>query len=133
MAESRFEQELSITTDGRPFLRHESRTWLVDDDGQRIRPSAVEVGFWRPGAGERDVELLLAHPTGVVELYYGEVVFRKIELATDHVATTATAKRVNGLTRLYGMVDDDLAYAADMAAVDQPLQPHFSALLKRGH
>jgi len=132
MDESRFEQELSITSDGRPFLRHDSRTWLVDDEGVRIRPAAAELGFWRPGAGERDVELVLAHPTGIVELYYGEVVFRKVELATDHVATTATAKRVTGLTRLYGMVDEDLAYAADMAAVDVPLQPHFSALLKRG-
>jgi hypothetical protein len=131
MEESRFEQELSITTDGRPFLRHDSRTWLVDDEGGRIRPSGTEVGFWRPGTGARDVELVLAHPTGIVELYYGEAVFRKVELATDHVASTATAKRVTGLTRLYGMVDDDLAYAADMAAVDLPLQPHFSALLKR--
>jgi hypothetical protein len=133
MAESRFEQELSISTDGRPFLVHSSKTWLVDDEGRRLRPAAGELGFWRPGAGERDVELVLAHPTGVVELYYGEVVFRKVELATDHVATTATAKRVSGLSRLYGLVDDDLAYAADMAAVDQPLQPHFSALLKRAH
>jgi hypothetical protein len=131
MTESRFEQELSITTDGRPFLTHTSRTWLVDDDGRRLRPGAAESGFWRPGAGERDVELVLAHPSGVVEMYYGEVVFRKVELATDHVATTATAKRVNGSTRLYGMVDEDLAYAVDLAAVDQPLQPHFSALLKR--
>lgn len=131
MDESRFEQELSITTDGRPFLSHSSKTWLLDDEGNRMRPSAAEVGFWRPGEGPRDVELVLAHPTGIVELYYGEVVFNKVELATDHVATTATAKRVSGLSRLYGLVDGDLAYAADMAAVDQPLQPHFSALLKR--
>ncbi len=131
MTESRFEQEVSFTHDGRPFLAYTSRTWLVDEDGQRVRPSASETGFWRPGEGERDVEVLLVHPTGIAEVYVGEVVFRKIELRSDVVARTHTAKEVTASHRLYGIVEDrDLAYAVDMAAVGQPLQPHFSARLK---
>lgn len=130
MAQSRFEQELSFRHDGRPFLSYSSRTWLVDDDGHRTRASAQEVGFWRPGENERDVEVLLAHPTGVVEVYVGEVAFRKIELTTDVVARTSTAKEVGGLRRLYGIVEDrHLGYAVDMAAMGEPLQAHFSARL----
>jgi hypothetical protein len=131
MTESPFEQEVSFSHDGRPFLSYSSRTWLLDADGNRVRPSGTETGFWRPGAQPRDVEVVLTHPTGIIELYVGEVVFHKIELSTDLVARTATAKEVTAMHRLYGLVDGDLAYAVDMAAVGQPLQAHFSALLKR--
>ena len=129
--EFRYEQELSFTHDGRPFLAYTSQSWLLDDDGARLRPSGTECGFWRPGAAPRDVEVLLAHPTGIVEVYVGEVVFNKIELASDVVARTSTAKAVTALTRLYGLIEGDLAYAIDMAAVEQPLQSHLSARLRR--
>ncbi len=129
--ERRPEQELTFAHDGRPFLEYASRTWILDEDGSRLRPAAREAGWWRPGTQPRDVELLLAHPTGIVEVYVGEVTFRKIELRTDVVARTETAKPVTALHRLYGLVEGDLAYAIDMAAVDQPLQPHLSARLVR--
>jgi hypothetical protein len=129
MTESRFEEEAEFAHDGRPYLTYSSRTWLLDDDGQRVRPAASESGYWRPGEGERDVEVVLAHPTGIVDVYVGEVVFHKIELATELVACTSTAKRVTGMKRLYGLVDGDLAYAVDMAAEGHPLQAHFSARL----
>lgn len=129
--EQRYEQEIVFAHDGRPFLEYSSRTWLLDADGQRLRQAAREVGWWRPGKQPRDVEVLLAHPTGIVEVYVGEVVFHKIELRTDVVARTDTAKPVNALHRLYGLVEGDLAYAIDMAAVEQGLQPHLSARLQR--
>ena len=130
--ERRYEQEVVFAHDGRPFLEYSSRTWLLDDNGNRERPAARETGWWRPGANPRDVEAMIAHPTGIVEVYVGEVVFRKVELQTDVVARTETAKQVNALQRLYGVVEDgDLAYAIDMAAVDQALQPHLSAKLRK--
>jgi hypothetical protein len=134
---SRYEQEVVFAHDGRPFLSYSSRSWLIDDDGSRVRPSASEVGWWRPGAQPRSVEVMLAHHTGIVEVYVGEAVFNKVELATDVVARTETAKAVSGLKRLYGLVGGedggprDLAYAIDMAAVGQPLQAHLSARLQR--
>src|SRR5260370_32521984 len=60
-----------------------------------------------------------------------------MELATDVVARTATAKEVTAGHRLYGLTGPggpapvDLAYAYDMAAMGQGLQPHLSAQLKR--
>jgi len=76
---------------------------------------------------------MLAHPTGIVEIYLGELSGTRIEMATDVVARTATAKEVTAGHRLYGLVGpgQDLAYAYDMAAVGQELQPHLSAQLKR--
>jgi len=127
--ERQYEQELVFAHDGRPFLEYSSRTWILDADGARVRPAAREAGWWRPGADPRGVELLLAHPTGIVEVYVGEVAFHKIELRTDVVARTETAKPVTALHRLYGLVEGDLAYAIDLAAVGQPLQPHLSARL----
>jgi hypothetical protein len=127
----RYEEEIRFSSDGRPFLEYSSRTWIVAEDGTRIRPGATEVGWWRPGAGPRDVEVMLAHHTGIVAIYVGEVVFRKVELATDVVARTETAKEVTALRRLYGLVEGDLAYAVDLAAVDQPLQAHLSNRLTK--
>jgi hypothetical protein len=132
ITEGRFEQEVSFSHDGRPFLAYISKSWLIDDEGNRLRPAATETGFWRPGAQPRDVEVMLAHASGVVEVYVGEVVFHKIELASEVLARTETAKDVKAFRRLYGLVDGgDLAYAIDMAAMDQPLQAHLSARLQK--
>ncbi|HWG64500.1 MAG TPA: FABP family protein [Streptosporangiaceae bacterium] len=125
-----FGQELSFSHNGKPFLIYASRSWLLDDDGNRVRPLATETGYWRPQP-DNQVELVLAHPTGITEIYIGEVTGTKIELRTDVVARTSSAKEVTAGHRLYGLVDGDLAWAYDMAAVGQPLQPHLSAQLKR--
>ncbi|MFN2537273.1 MAG: FABP family protein, partial [Mycobacteriales bacterium] len=90
-----------------------------------------ETGYWRPGAGDRDLEVLITHPSGLLELSVGEVTFHKIEVVSDLLARTETAKEVTAISRLYGMVDGDLAYALDMSAVGKPLQPHLSAKLQR--
>ena len=72
---------------------------------------------------------MLAHPAGIVEVYVGEVVFHKVELRTDVVARTETAKDVGASHRLYGLVEGDWADAVDLAAVGHRLQPHLSARL----
>lgn len=125
-----FGQELSFSHNGKPFLIYSSRTWLLDADGNIGRPLAMEVGFWRPQP-DNQLEVLLTHPTGIAEIYLGEISGTKIEMATDVVVRTATSKEVTAGKRLYGLVGQDLAYAFDLAAVGQPLQPHVSAQLKR--
>jgi len=126
----RFGQEISFTHNGKPYLIYVSRSWLLDEDGVPGRPLATESGYWRPQPGG-EAEVLLAHPTGIAEVYVGEITDARIELRTDIVARTATAKEVTSGHRLYGRVGDDLAWAFDMAAMGQPLQPHISAQLKR--
>jgi len=126
----RFGQEISFSHNGKPYLIYASRSWLLDDDGNLVRPLATETGYWRPQPGGQ-LEVVLAHPTGIAEIYLGEITGTKIELRTDIVARTATAKEVTAGQRLYGLIGADLGWAFDMAAMDQPLQPHLSAQLKR--
>ncbi len=126
-----YRQRVSFGHDGRPFLAYESRTVLLGPDGEVDRPAAREVGWWRTGARD-EVELLLAHPTGIVEVYVGAATTATTwELSTDVVARTQSAKEVTANHRLYGIVDGGLLYAVDMAAVGQPLQSHLSARLER--
>jgi len=131
-----FGQEISFSHNGKPFLIYASRTWRLDEDGQIGAPLGTETGYWRPRP-DNQVEVMLAHPTGIVEIYLGEISGTRIEMATDVVARTATAKEVTAGHRLYGLTGPgesmaaDLAYAYDMAAMGQRLQPHLSAQLKR--
>lgn len=125
-----FGQEVAFAHDGRPFLHYFSRSWLMDTDGRKTRESALETGFLRAGAGG-EVELVMAHHSGFVEIWYGSVDGTKLELATDLVARTQSAKDHTAAHRLYGLVEGDLLYAHDMAAMGQPLQSHTWARLQR--
>jgi hypothetical protein len=66
-----------------------------------------------------------------MELHLGRIDGTKVELATDAVMRTATAKEVTAGRRLYGIVDGALLYAQELAAVGQSLAPHLSARLTR--
>ena len=123
-----FRQEIGFTHDGRPFLHYLSRTWLTDDAGQRRAPARGRDRLLPAEAGG-SLEVVLAHPTGYAEIYYGKVDGAKIELATDAVVRTATAKEYTAGQRLYGLVEGDLLWTYDMAAVGQPLQSHIWARL----
>jgi hypothetical protein len=124
----RYRQEVAFTHNGKAFLAYVSRSWLLDGAGNVLRSAAMETGYWRPQPGG-GIEVILAHPTGVAEIWVGAVTGTRIELRTDVVARTTTAKQVSAGHRLYGLVEGDLMYGYDMAAVGQPLQPHLSARL----
>lgn len=130
-----FAQELRFSHDGRPFLQYESRAWLIEADGTPIRPAGREAGWWRPvmvdGRASDEVEVMLTHPTGFLELYLGQLDGLKLEMATDAVVRTASAKEVTAGHRLYGIVEGALLYAYDMAGAGQPVTPHLSARLER--
>jgi THAP4-like, heme-binding beta-barrel domain len=135
-ADARFGQEVTFSHDGRPFLAYGSRTWLLDDEGRQVRPLASETGYWRPaeapeGSSGTGLEVMLAHPTGIVEVYLGVVEGPRITLHTDAVVRTGTAKEYTAGTRLYGLVEGDLLWAFDMSAMGESLTSHASARLKR--
>ena len=126
MESFRYGEEVTFRHNGKPFLAYTQRTWSLDDG----RPLHAETGYWRPQPGG-GVEVVVAHPTGIAEIYYGTVEGQRIELATDVVVRTTSAKEVAALTRLFGLVEGKLMYAVDMAAVGQPMQAHLSATLER--
>ncbi|HEX6871414.1 MAG TPA: FABP family protein [Micromonosporaceae bacterium] len=130
-----YAQEVRISHDGRPFLAYESRAWLVNPDGTPIRPAGREFGWWRPvvvdGQASDEIEALFCTPTGIMELHIGHVHGVRVEMSTDAVMRTSTAKEVSAGHRLYGIVDRALLYAQDMAAVGQPMTSHLAAKLTR--
>lgn len=130
MESRNFGQEVICRHDGRPFLEWQSHTWELDAEGNKVKPLATELGFWRC-VGDHEVELLLTHPFGVVELYYGTASPAKVELRTDGVLRSPHAKDYSAGTRLYGYVHSNLMYAMDMAAMGESMQSHISAELKR--
>jgi hypothetical protein len=130
-----YAQEIRISHDGRPFLAYESRAWLVTPEGEPIRPGGREWGWWRPvmveGKATDEIEAMFCTPTGIMELHVGQLRGVQLEMSTDAVMRTATAKEVSAGHRLYGIVDRALLYAQDMAAVGQPLTAHLAARLTR--
>ncbi|MEU1268780.1 FABP family protein [Streptomyces sp. NPDC005799] len=130
-ADFSYAQEVTFSHDGRPFLRYEARAWLIDADGAPVRPAARESGWWRLQPEGR-VEALITQPTGIAEIAVGRAADGVVDLATDSVALTPTAKQVDATRRRYTLTDEaTLAFVHDLAAVGQPLRHHLSATLRR--
>jgi hypothetical protein len=159
--EHEFGQRLSFTHDGLPYLNYTSYTWSLDgqqtphvsetgywrlsrpshngDSGPGMLPgvgpkpyaNAEEVETLRNDAGGFDIEVSLVHPLGVSELYIGQIKGPRIDLSTDAVMRTATAKEYTAATRIYGLVESKLLWAWDIAALGQDLRTHSSGSLTR--
>ena len=125
-----YAQEVSFNHDGRNFLNYFSRSWIIDDNNEIVRPAASEVGFWR--MKENNVlEVIIAHNTGIAEGWVGLVQGPKIQLAMDQGYSSPTAKIVTAGSRLYGLVEGELFTSYDMAAEGQTLQAHLWSSLER--
>jgi hypothetical protein len=111
---------------GKPFLAYTQRTWSMDDG----RPLHSETGYWR-AKPDGSVEVVLAHPTGIVEVLEGRAEGGVIDLTSTTVIGTSTAKEVTALRRRFELSGDVLRYALSMAAVGEPLSPHLRAELHR--
>jgi hypothetical protein len=122
----RYGEEVRFWHVGKPFLAYAQRTWSLEDN----RPLHAETGYWRAKPGGA-VELVLAHPTGIVEVQEGHQDGGRIELRSTPMAGTATATHVTALQRHFEVEGDRDIYTVDMAAVGQPLQHHLAAELHR--
>ncbi len=156
-----FGQRLSFTHDGLPHLNYSSYTWLLNEElsplatetgywrlsrgategdqgpgllpGIGIQPftTARAVETLRNASGGFDIEVSILHPGGVSELYIGQVAGPRIDLATDAVMRSATSKEHTASTRIYGLVDNHMLWAWDLAALGQELATHASGRLAR--
>jgi hypothetical protein len=126
----RFGEQVTFACYGKPVIAFTSESWAVEDE----RPLARQSGFWRP-TSDHEVEVVLTIAAGLVEVFYGRLVSgpmgEHVEIETDLIANTATAKTVEKEKRLYAVRGGKLMYAMEMAAVGQPLQAHLSAALDR--
>ena len=130
-AEFRYGQQLRFVHDGRPFLVYEARSWLLAEDGSVLRQAWRESGFWRPGAGPDDVEVILASNTGQAMQYAGVAGDQRWELTSASVVPSATAKHIDGERRLYAIVGAELVYATELAPAGAPYSAHLNARLAR--
>ena len=126
IASFRYGEEVRFWHVGKPFFAYSQRTWALDDG----RPLHGESGYWRCRPDGR-LEVVMAHPTGIVEVLEGRVDGGHIELATTTVARTGSAKEVTEVRRVLDLDGDRLAYRLAMAAVGQPLRHHLDAELRR--
>lgn len=124
-----YREELTIGHTGKPFLTYAQRT-----TGPAGRPLHAETGYLRVPAPGR-IELVVAQPTGITEVDEGTLSIdgAVIDIVVDatSIGLTASAKDVTALSRSFHLDGDDLAYTVRMAAVDQPLQHHLAAVLRR--
>ena len=94
-------------------------------------PDADAVETLRNAEGGFDLEVSIAHPTGVVELYYGMIRGPRVDLATDGVLRASGAADYRAATRVYGLVQQRMLWAWDIAALGGELSTHASAQLDR--
>ena len=115
----------------RPLSDADPGPGMLPGVGSRPFTTASEVEPLRNAAGGFDIEVAIVHPSGTSELYLGQVQGPRIDLATDAVVRSATAKPYSAATRLYGLVDGHLLWAWDMAALGLSLRSHASARLAK--
>ncbi|MFJ1703607.1 FABP family protein [Kitasatospora sp. NPDC088346] len=134
-----FGQEVVFRHDGRAFLEFRSRTWVLDNEGEKVRPLENEHAFWRVttnqhgSSGEREIEVSSVRDDGTVEIWYGKLHDGKpqIDLATDAVARIEGSAAYSGGKRLFGLVGEELLWVGEKSAPEVPLRPYMSAQLKK--
>jgi nitrobindin-like protein len=125
-----FGQQVDFAHNGGNYLHYLSQTFEVGPDGKAVRPLTMETGFWRP-QGDGTLEVVMSHPEGYTEIWYGKINGAQIELTTDAVVRTATAEDYAAGRRLYGNVEGDMLWTLDKAANGLPLQTNLWGRLVR--
>ena len=125
-----YTESITFTHVGKPFVAYTQRT-RHPDTGQ---PMHAETGYLRiPVYGH--IEIVMAQPTGLAEIYEGAVVGGDVPLVIDvrstSIGSTPSAKEVTVTERTISVTGDELHYTFRMAAVGQPLQHHLAASLRR--
>lgn len=118
-------EEVTFGHAGKPFLAYSQKTRSAATG----LPLHAETGYWRLIDGRR-VEVVLAHPTGILELLVGTYIANVFDLSSQAVTRSPTAKSVTATRRRFELIDGELHYEVSMAAVGKPMTHHLSAVLR---
>lgn len=111
---------------GKPFILYRQRTRRAGDG----EPLHSESGYIRPG-GTEGAELVIAQPTGIVEVHTGDLCGSRVRFRSRDVRLSPTAVEVSRVERCISVDGDTMLYRLWMAAVGQPFQVHLEAELTR--
>ncbi|SRR5579875_356544 len=121
-----YDETVEFSHVGKPFLVYRQTTTDPGDG----RPLHEELGYWRL-ARPNWVEIVVAQPTGIVEVSEGEFDGSSFRLRSKAVQRATSAKEVTVIERDLNIDGDVLRYSLRMAAVGHPLARHLSAELVR--
>ena len=122
-----FEEATYAPGPGKPFIAYSQRTRRAGGEGE---PLHSETGYIRP-AGPGKAELVIAQPTGIVEVHTGQLQGDRAEFRTSLVGLSGTAVEVTEARRRLEVEGGTMRYHLWMAAVGQPIQVHLEAELAR--
>lgn len=123
-------EEVTFGHVGKPFLAYGQKTRHAETE----LPMHAESGYWR-GIGPDSLEVVLAHPTGVLEALAGPLTMTssgfRANLDSSSVGLTPSAVQVDQISRRFTLDGDILHYTVAMAAVGVELTHHLEATLYR--
>lgn len=154
-----FSQTIEFSYDSEPIMAYVAKASLADgtqlpteigfwrlskkpadsDHGPGLLPGRGEPAIsdrdgleqLRNKSGGFDIEVSILQPSGISELYLGQIKGARVDLATDAVLRSPSAKEYSAATRMFGQVEGALLWAWDIAAFGQPMASHASARLER--
>lgn len=122
-----YDEEIELSPSGKPFLFYRQKTF-APGGGRRMH---TEAGYLRL-AGTDHVELVIAQPTGILELQRSPADARVLEFTQHTLGISPDAKQVLGVRRRFELTDPNtLTYDLWMAYADVPMSHHLRATLNR--
>lgn len=77
------------------------------------------------------INVTLAHPDGVAEIYAGHINGPRIDIATEAVSSPQGGAPYTAASRMFGLVNGKLMWAWDIAAHNLTMRSHASAVLDK--
>lgn len=129
---TQFGQQIIFAHDGENYLTYSSRVWKLDDEGNQVGLDHRETGFWRI-TDKDEIEVVVAHSTGVVEIFYGNPIKERAWEITSAstLVTTTGPKNLGAGKRLFGLMPNNNLGWVDERMVDGEYHPRMSAELSR--
>ena len=104
---------------------------LLPGTGEKLITTHEQLETLRNKDGGFDIEASILHPSGISELYIGQIKGARVDLATDAVLRSLSSKDYRAATRMFGLVEGALLWVWDIAALGNPMASHASARLER--
>ncbi|MDQ4488716.1 FABP family protein [Sinomonas sp. ASV486] len=97
-----FIQRMVFVDAGFPYLQYTAESWLADEDGNRIRPLATEMGYWQIDRPLQDADggPGLA-PPDIVPTYTSAEAVESLRNSQDGFDITATIVHPGSIAELY--------------------------------